>query len=305
MFKFIDLYLRFSDLTVMAGLTLAFMFLLSGTCTLVKSECSNGETCKTTDYFELEVNIDGDDIELNWKFNNSKMVYGFQARVYKSDRTIVYKSPILHQTERSMTLQQELDGKGEVCVIAYENSTKILDEKCEKIEITDLKIVIGILAGVIFLIPCIIGISYVIYKDFKVQRLEYIEIDPKYGEKTNDEKKKVSKNGISKKKVSVADIEAPKCKHVGNTDNKAFVVDEDLKQTKDTQRITQEPIREPASDGVCNTVCDEDSEKQETDKEKFESDLKYESSNIKERNSSDVPDTDVTVTEEEVSGTSL
>lgn len=288
----------------MAGLTIAFMFLLSGACRLVMSECSNGETCKTADYLQLEVNIDGNDIELKWKFNNSMMVYGFQARVYKSDSTIVYKSPFLHQTERSMKLQQELDGKGEVCVIAYKNSTQVLDEKCEKIEITDLKIVIGILAGVIFLIPCIIGISYVVYKDFKVKRLEYEEIDPKYEQKATDIKKRVPANG--KKKVSIVDTEVPIDKTVGNADNKAFIMDEDLKQTKDSQRITQEPIREPASDGVCNTVCSVDSEKQETGNEKFEGDFKRESSNTEERNNkSDVPDTCVTVTEEEVSGTNL
>lgn len=220
----------------MDTLMLPLLFLLAGShLNLANPDCTNDESCDVIGQFEINVEVNGNEIYASWKLNYSETFYGFQTVIYKSDNSIRYKSPILHVSARSMTLEHDLDGKNMICVNVYKNVSTILVEKCEEIEMADLKIIIGILAGVVFLIPCIIGLSYVVYKDIKVTKLD--EYD-KLNSSSEEEKPK----GTTDVNVIVKNMKveanggknADECKYC--KDNKAFVIEEGLNQILDTDK---------------------------------------------------------------------
>lgn len=140
-------------------------------------DCVDGELCNLIDQFEISMKMEGTEIDISWNFNQSEQIFGFQAVIYTEDKEIVYESPMLHQIQRHMKIDKQLNGKSAICVRVYTNSSHVLGEKCEVVEIKDLKIVIGILAGVIFIIPCIIGLSYVIYKDYRNANIDYEKLE--------------------------------------------------------------------------------------------------------------------------------
>lgn len=288
--------------TAMEGWILTYMLFVANF-QLALAECQNGETCIQTNQFFIQVNIDGNEIDINWTFNQTKTIYGFQTRIYNSDSSIVYESPVLHQSERSMTVERELDGKSKVCVAVYENSTNIIDEKCENIEITDLKIIIGILAGVIFLIPCIIGISFVIYKDYQNKKQAYGKLESDFKEKLDVNKKQVLTKEMktsSKKHIKATKSQSPK-------DNKAFTNDEDTDQKAEKEHVTHGSTTETVTVHISNETVRDKASKKSADgitrhqKNGAKSEVDKDKSEVK----NEVDDVKVIASDEDVTGTSL
>ncbi|XP_045194157.1 uncharacterized protein LOC123549807 [Mercenaria mercenaria] len=314
----------------MGSLVPTIFFLIAGT-SLILATPNCDETCILANQFEVNVEVDGNEISLSWKFNQSKQIYGFQVKIYNTDDSTLYESPILHVSQRAMKLEEELDGKSKICITAFENSTKVLDEKCEKIEIKDLKIVIGILAGTIFLIPCLLALSYVIFKDYKVRQLEnYEKISP-----ILDRGKGIAyEEDIIVDEVKKTPIQGTNATDSDDTKvNKAFVMNEDLKQSGDAEQDISESLQETAVVNTSNKVTanienensgqsnipngnsESLSESLDDEGQKIENSNKYEDS-VKVRDSdkfevvteSEIPTVEiptVSVTDEEVLGTSL
>lgn len=310
----------------MERLLLSLIFLGTGT-SLVLCTLDCDASCVSSNQFELDVRVDGSNIELSWTFNQSKPIYGFQMIIYDDDDYITYESPILHFSERSMSLEHELEGQSKICLAIYENNTKILDKKCDKIVIKDLKIIIGILAGTIFLIPCIAALIYVIYKDYKVRLIEqFEEIDPLIETKTKkiqvivaiEEEKKVDKTDKKKSVNSDTVVE-----------NKAYVHDEPEEQPAkaDDPKVLEASIEPDELNTTTSTIeCGDPINETETpDKSNAEDDTKDDikdcicNDNIDNVGNATITDhpeesetvrdelkTDtVCVTEEDVSGTKL
>ena len=139
--------------------------------------CSNNSCApiETIHTFEMEAELDGTMIHLSWNFNSSETIYGFSSVILSPDNATLYQSPVLHSDERKMTMNYELtSSEDSICLQVMKNQTEVLAQKCEHVEVSDLKMVIGILAGTIFIIPCIIAMGFIIYKDYHVRKLERI-----------------------------------------------------------------------------------------------------------------------------------
>ncbi|XP_052816992.1 uncharacterized protein LOC128243328 [Mya arenaria] len=151
-----------------------------------QGSCSGSGNCETNNPLLIEVDVSGDEINIKWSFNaTGSQVYGFRAQIYNNDEKLIFESPVLLNSETNMVLTLELDGKNSVCLKVLANATTSLLEKCEEVKINDLKMVIGILAGTIFLFPCTIALTYIVLKDRKIHKgeeyskLEYESVEEK------------------------------------------------------------------------------------------------------------------------------
>ena len=128
--------------------------------------------------FEMQTEVGDNEIQISWDFNSSDSIYGFSAIILDEDNATMYVSPILLASERMITIGYEVtNAESLVCLRALINATELLQAKCERIKVSDFKIIIGILAGTIFIIPCIIVMACIIYKDYQVRKEEnYAEL---------------------------------------------------------------------------------------------------------------------------------
>ena len=139
--------------------------------------CSNNNcaSIETINTFEMKAELDGKIIHLSWNFNSSEPIYGFSSTILSSNNSTLYQSPVLHSDERKMTINYELtNSEDSICLQVMKNQTEILAQKCEQVEASDLKMIIGILAGTTFIIPCIIVMGLIVYKDHHVRKLDKI-----------------------------------------------------------------------------------------------------------------------------------
>lgn len=129
--------------------------------------------CTDIGRLNIEVVITGMDMQISWMINTTELnIYGFKAVVYNDEKETLHTSSVIQSQERETTISYELKGTSSVCIQALLNNTLVLQEACKEVTVTDLKLVIGILAGAIFLIPCVIVLAYIIYKDRKISMLE-------------------------------------------------------------------------------------------------------------------------------------
>ena len=128
--------------------------------------------------FEIQTEVSDNEIQISWDFNSSDSIYGFNAVILDEDNSTMYVSPILLSSERMITIGYEVTNvESLVCLRALINATELLQAKCERIKVSDFRIIIGILAGTIFIIPCIIVMVCIIYKDYQVRKEEnYAEL---------------------------------------------------------------------------------------------------------------------------------
>lgn len=208
-----------------------------------------------THQFEISTDISGNEIDITWTFNETISIYGFKPMIYSSsDRTILYESPMLHHSERYMKIGHELDGTNDICVHVYKNSTQILSERCEEVKVSDYKAVIGILAGTIFLIPCIVGLSYVIYQDYRKRNdVHYTKLQTKAThKKCEDIPTSAAKTDELILKVT---IEEPKKHNINGSENAAFMTDgSEYKLTDEKVEIGTEAAEDRQDDRQLATV---------------------------------------------------
>lgn len=136
-------------------------------------------TCPDCDQMTVSSEVDGNNIKIHWIVNTKgTAVYGFRAVFYDETRTVIYESPILHVSQRDINIRQELTSDTSICIQILGINGTIVEEKCEVHDVTDLKAIVGILAGTIFLIPCLVGLMYIIYKDKKVtKKMDYEKLE--------------------------------------------------------------------------------------------------------------------------------
>ena len=126
----------------------------------------------------MQTEVGDNEIQLSWDFNSSDSIYGFSAIILDEDNSTMYVSPILLSSERMITIGYDVTNvESLVCLRALINATEQLQAKCKRIKVSDFRIIIGILAGTIFIIPCIIVMACIIYKDYQVRKEEkYLEL---------------------------------------------------------------------------------------------------------------------------------
>lgn len=180
----------------------------------------------TTETWELDLNVDLDEdtLMMNWNPLNETLFYGYKVTVTNLENGKNLKSVILHKSvSEYLSRYGELkSGEFSICLQILNNETSFIHEECKELRNSPLQIVVGILAGVVFLIPCIIALIYIVKKDwiynklmgyseiYKDQDLENTDnskvIIKITGHKSSDEKKVNAGRLAVESKPSAADI---------------------------------------------------------------------------------------------------
>lgn len=193
-------------MTLTFVITLSLTLILT-TVTFGDEICHNTVQCELIQAFDVTMDVKNDEAALSWSFNSSHNFYGFRATITNDDG-IFYESPLMHIEERKVTVKKELkSGKNEFCLQVWYNSSATTLVKCNTFTQTDFKAVIGILAGTIFILPCIVGLLFIIYKDRKVSAQEQYSYLKAEADKENQqliitEKKPDEKKGKEKAKTA-------------------------------------------------------------------------------------------------------
>ena len=132
--------------------------------------------------FKVDImNKKSEEIELEWGGINSSHVFGYRV-VVRSDEGDVYTSTILHPSVQSHTVigSEVKQGSFDVCVQVYHhNVSSIAHESCKTVSVQSLTVYIGVMAGVVFLIPFTVMLLCIIKNDRFQRRREklYLAID--------------------------------------------------------------------------------------------------------------------------------
>ncbi|CAG2203784.1 unnamed protein product [Mytilus edulis] len=174
---------------------------LSNSCFCVNENAKNIRcNFNTTDALEIlnssviieTTEKEDDGVSITWRSYNNSNFYGYDITIFNEDGNKIYHSPTLHQSATKYSAQSsELrNGKYQVCLNVLQNETHSAGRVCNEISYLDLQIIVGILAGVIFLIPCIVALVYIICLDKKRFLLydDYDELSVSTEEKDKDKK---------------------------------------------------------------------------------------------------------------------
>ncbi|WAR13256.1 hypothetical protein MAR_027436, partial [Mya arenaria] len=161
-------------------ISLTVMILSATLASAIQWNNRSGDENKTTLPLLLNVDVSGEEMSLIWSFNQTTtQIFGFRVRITDLDGNTQYKSPILQVSETEMVIRFQPEEDSLVCLEVLANITTIIHNKCEKVNLSIQRVVVGILAGAVFLIPCIIGLIFIIVKDQKKKRPERSSL-PKY-----------------------------------------------------------------------------------------------------------------------------
>ncbi|XP_062584851.1 leucine-rich repeat-containing protein 70-like [Saccostrea cucullata] len=109
-------------------------------------------------------------ILIHWSRVNSSLIYAFRISVKEMGSKGYFYGPVtIHSSSNSFTIES-VDLKNvqlKVCLHTMLNDSYDIYTKCTFVEDESLTSIVGILAGIIFLIPCMIALILVIHYDRK------------------------------------------------------------------------------------------------------------------------------------------
>lgn len=135
----------------------------------------------------LHVATSDDTLMATWTLegNGEVIVQGFRLRYIPEDNEPI-TSPMLPVEDRSYMIKTSgLQQHYIVCLDVLSPDTTVVTQDCVNMKDESSNVVVGILAGVVFLVPCIVAIIYVLFKDHQVKR----EVARGYYEMQEHEKK--------------------------------------------------------------------------------------------------------------------
>lgn len=110
-------------------------------------------------------------IWMHWSHLNSSLIYAYRIEVIEDGKgeEYFYGPVTIHSSSNYFKIESfELKNtRLQVCLHVMANETYDLHVQCAFVEDKSLTSIVGILAGIIFLIPCVIGLFLVIYYDRK------------------------------------------------------------------------------------------------------------------------------------------
>lgn len=144
---------------------------------------------------EISLSNSGDSLLVNWIFvSNNTQVSGFQVS-YRMNNREDFDSSSLDISVRSFALHSlHEDEHYVICVHAMINKTAVR-KSCAEWSKSSMKMVVGILAGTIFLIPCIVVIVWILYKDYKMKQKNRLQL-------LNDHMAPVNRQFIARKDIA-------------------------------------------------------------------------------------------------------
>ncbi|XP_070188514.1 leucine-rich repeat-containing protein let-4-like [Littorina saxatilis] len=127
----------------------------------------------------LDVAYSSGTLMASWTFkeNGEVVVDGFRLNYMPEDATPMV-SPVIPADKRSYVMRpSELEVHFMVCldVLAYE--TAVIRQECRSFKDESGNIVVGILAGVVFLVPCVVAMVYVFCKDHYISKASYSKVE--------------------------------------------------------------------------------------------------------------------------------
>lgn len=194
-----------------------------GSCNVTnQKECNMGVMNNLQhDKVELNTFVDSgrDIIKATWKIYNIS-TYGFFVHLRTTDDEEITHSPLIHKDSRKYELSIEQVSVDEfvLCLEVLQNNSVILHEVCETNEIPSdfLHMITGIVAGIVFLVPCLAVLFWVIRKDivYSREQAEYDKIQEK-------ETKEIKETNATDNSKSENPTYRDKCIYV----NEGFVTD--------------------------------------------------------------------------------
>ncbi|KAK6195576.1 hypothetical protein SNE40_000978 [Patella caerulea] len=126
---------------------------------------------------KLDVKLLDSQVSVVWDVEgDNSFIFGFVVSIQSTGKEM-YKTPILEKTQSSFIItKSEDESQIDVCVNVLSNKTSVVAMACQSVSSSSLDYVIGIMAGVVFLIPCIAALIFILRKDRMMQRLEYSQI---------------------------------------------------------------------------------------------------------------------------------
>ena len=136
--------------------------------------------------FQFEVALDSVTVTTKWSESNSSLVHGFKLEVRQIDGSAHYDSAVLHPSVSSFANSDPAFccGTFSVCIRILLNGTYTYHKECQIVDPHSTKFVIGIIAGSVFLIPCV-GVLILVYVRDKKHKKEqgYKEVPKQEKEK--------------------------------------------------------------------------------------------------------------------------
>ncbi|XP_067652129.1 leucine-rich repeats and immunoglobulin-like domains protein 2 [Haliotis asinina] len=130
------------------------------------------------DTINLRISIKAieDSITVTWTLKSKDKIHGILVTYVTKDNTI-FESPILNpNTSIYVIRDMKLVGSYSVCVHTLLNTTYTIKKACETHDSSLVQMLVGILAGTVFLIPCVATMVYILYKDHQMMKAyEHLE----------------------------------------------------------------------------------------------------------------------------------
>lgn len=183
-------------------------FVMSMTeCRDIESHCQTLEHAehhdKGSSQMTVSLNVATSDETLlaSWTYeeNGETIVQGFRLRYIPEDNEPV-TSPIIAVDQRSYTIKTTgLEQHYMVCLDIVSPENTVIDQECVNVKGESSNVIAGILAGVVFLVPCIIATFYVVLKDHRIKKslargYQAMAVDEKDLEKNPDESEEENGN---------------------------------------------------------------------------------------------------------------
>ncbi|XP_041375784.1 leucine-rich repeats and immunoglobulin-like domains protein 2 [Gigantopelta aegis] len=160
------------------------------------------------------VSADKNGILATWEIQPESAIAlseGFKVSYASEDGS--FQSPVLDKTKRLFMFDHvEESGGFTICVHLLENATTTLKQTCHLVVKENYQIIIGILAGVVFLVPCIAAMTYILLKD---RRMMYRRVNTEVDNCCDEHKQK---NGLEVTAAAQNDVEkTTMVRHNGKT----------------------------------------------------------------------------------------
>ncbi|ESO83713.1 hypothetical protein LOTGIDRAFT_236409 [Lottia gigantea] len=119
-------------------------------------------------------------ITIHWEVEGDKrQIVGYKVS-YESDGKVLFESPVLGKNQRTFVISfVSQHDQYSVCVDVVGNATSALTSSCETVSGQSLDYLIGIMAGVVLLLPCIAALLYILRRDKRIKEAQYSPLDEK------------------------------------------------------------------------------------------------------------------------------
>ncbi|XP_046338390.2 leucine-rich repeats and immunoglobulin-like domains protein 2 [Haliotis rufescens] len=124
----------------------------------------------------ISVQAQDDSITVTWRLKSKVEIHGLLVTYLTKDAT-KFESPMLHPNSSNYVMRDmKVMGSYTVCVHVLLNATFTIKKACETEDSNLVQMLVGILAGSVFLIPCVAAMAYILYKDHHMMKAyEHLE----------------------------------------------------------------------------------------------------------------------------------